>query len=89
MADSTRNQIIDALEARFVEIKPNLEERDNDHSIYGGSRTSPYRVAVRVANKIDSTVESIAAGNVDDIIEAVWHDRADAEHWYRYEKQWV
>lgn len=91
------------VEQRFQRILPFLERKPDEHC-YDGSRCTADGVASRfweiglghqlweqsVWSKIIAMWNCVMvwAGKRDDVIEQVWHERAAAEFYYRYEKDW-
>lgn len=76
-----------AVQDRFEQLLPGLEQNQGDYC-YDGNRCTPREVSWRVGIIEDMTPEQVTAGELDDCIVATWHERASAEHWYRYEKDW-
>jgi hypothetical protein len=86
---------------RFESLLPTFTKKDGDY-IYGERRTSPDDVAYYMLNhmfgvtghcqilELDWDMPSdVSSGKYDEAIKDKWHDRASAEHWYTYEKEWV
>ena len=84
-------QLAQAIKTRFITIRPKLVERKGDYC-YDGNRTAPDEVAYRPWTAFVADVgdcwEAILRGEKDAEIEEIWHERAQSEHWYRYEKDW-
>jgi hypothetical protein len=83
---------IEALKQRFIEIKPTIEQVETHPGsgggmLYSGNRCTPNEVAWRIG-EVDESIEQIKNGEIDETIIAVYYERANAEHWYKYEKDW-
>ena len=77
-----------AVALRFNQIRSTLKPQ-TDCRCYDGNRCLPEQQGWRFIQSYgERPVEEIAAGKWDAIIEKNWHDCADAEYYYRYEKDW-
>lgn len=84
-----------SLERRFAKARSRWEPKDDGYHLYGGSRTSAINVADEIAVVMDSwncytyfLRLFIWFGGADSMLQSAWHERACAEHWYAYEKDW-
>jgi hypothetical protein len=78
----------DAVARRFRVIRSRLTPRGAGHC-YDGRRTRPESLGWRFAQYYGTPPDGdVLAGAYDAAIEATWHDAADAEHYYRHDKDW-
>ncbi len=88
-----------AVAERFEAIKTGeaFAHRDSDHPTshgmgfcYDGNRCQAENLGWRTAQEVgfDMTPEQIAAGEYDEAIAIGFHEAANSEYYYRYEKDW-
>lgn len=87
-----RDELDAAVVARFAEILPGLVRREEGRAhgyVYDGRRCKPENMGWRLRQSFGSLDPAeVLAGDHDDKIEANWHQSANAEHYYMYEKDW-
>jgi len=79
-----------AIAARFLLIRHggNFTYRDGDFC-YDGNRCKPESLGWRFVQTFGAPcVAEIKGGALDAEIAATYHEAAEAEHWYRFEKDW-
>jgi hypothetical protein len=98
MSPFTPDAFSKAVAARFEQIKGTeaFAHRDATHPsvrfgfCYDGNRTRPENIGWRASQTVgfDMSPEQIEAGEYDEAIAIGYHEAADSEYYYRYEKDW-
>lgn len=81
----------EAIAARFLLIQQAgcLAPHQGGEFCYDGNRCKPESLGWRLVQNYGAPdVAEIEAGALDAEIVATYHEAANAEHWYRFEKDW-
>jgi hypothetical protein len=82
------NRVKDAIATRAAHLISKITPKEGDHC-YDGNRCEPVNLGWRFQQEIGNpSVQEIVDGKWDAEIEWIYHHAANAEHYYRNQKDW-
>ena len=82
------NSVKAAIAQRATVLIPKITQRTDEHC-YDGNRCKPDNLGWRFQQEIGSPEpQEILDGKWDEDLEWLYHHAANAEHYYRHEKDW-
>lgn len=95
------DDVLEAIASRYKALRPSLptgEDHDGEGHVYEGRRTEPESIVFHFGrttkgdlsfHKVDGiTAERVQAGDFDHVIRDAFMERAGAEYWYKYMKDY-
>jgi hypothetical protein len=77
-----------AIAVRLTALIPAIKQKEGDYC-YDGNRCKPENLGWRFQQEIGHpSLDEVKAGKWDDEVEWTYHHAANAEHYYRFQKDW-